>query len=531
MSAFLPPRSAVAGPAWHLATRLVTRLACRFSCGLLLGLTVWTGACAGPPAPPAASPADYGNASNWRGPGDTGLWLAEQRHANAAGALTTLTAGGALATVGHPFFTPLGRNGRACVSCHQPADGMSLSLASIRERWTATRGADPLFATVDGANCPHLPRGEEASHSLLLQRGLFRVARPWPPRDAQGRAITPEFSLEVVRDPTSCNRHPVYGLSSPQPAVSVYRRPRPVANLKYITAVGFSFDPKNGLPLQRDPATGAYVSEALMSDSRALTLTAQALDAMRTHLQAQGDPSPAQLQQIVAFEQRLYSAQSHDRWGSALTEGGAQGGPAALMAAPAGVLQNTRAPIWREFAAWKDGGGAATPEQRTFRASVARGAALFSQRMFLVQGSAGINSMGFGDPVRNSCAMCHNMTSSGIDVAPGRVDIGTTNEPHARPSPELPLFKLTCLASARPHPFLGRVVYTQDPGYALTTGRCEDIGKVVTQQMRGLAARAPYFANGSAATLRELVEIYNRRYRIELTETEIQDLVNLMSVL
>lgn len=408
---------------------------------------------------------------------------------------------------------------------------MGLSLASIRERWTATQGQDPLFAAIDGANCPNLPQGLEASHSLLLSRGLFRIARPWPPRDAQGRPIQPEFSLEVVRDPTGCNLDRVHGLGSAQPMVSVYRRPRPVANLKYLTAVGFSFEPKSGLPLLRDPDSGDYVSEALMADSRLLTLKAQAADALRTHLQFQGNPSAEQLKQIVDFESRLFSAQSHDRWGASLADGGAKGGPAVVQQAKAGVLQSIRAPIWNEFFAWKDASSAATPEQRAWRESVARGAELFSKRMFLIQGSAGINSMGFGDPVRNSCAMCHNMAGSGIDVAPGRVDIGTTNEPHAKPSPELPLFKLSCKPGVRPHPFLGRVVYTQDPGYALSTGRCEDIGKIVTQQMRGLAGRAPYFANGSATSLREIVEIYNRRYRIELSDQEIQDLVNLMGAL
>jgi cytochrome c peroxidase len=75
------------------------------------------------------------------------------------------------------------------------------------------------------------------------------------------------------------------------------------------------------------------------------------------------------------------------------------------------------------------------------------------------------------------------------------------------------------------------VIYTQDPGFALTTGKCADIGKITIQQMRGLAARAPYFSNGSAKTLRDLVDFYDRRYRMNLTVQEKQDLINLMSVL
>jgi len=91
------------------------------------------------------------------------------------------------------------------------------------------------------------------------------------------------------------------------------------------------------------------------------------------------------------------------------------------------------------------------------------------------------------------------------------------------------LFKITC--KDEPHPFYGRVIYTHDPGYALTTGRCSDVGRITLQSMRGLAARAPYFSNGSAKTLRDVVDYYDRRYNIGYTEQEKQDLVNLMSVL
>jgi hypothetical protein len=467
----------------------------------------------------------------WFEPGDGRVFPREQTFANEYGKLTTLNAAGDTRTLGHPFFTPLGSNGRACISCHQPADGMSLSLTTIKARWELRGPRDPIFAAGDGANCPNLPMQDRASHSLLLERGLFRIPRAWPPVDGAGRKIKPEFSIEVVRDPTGCNTSREYGLASANPTISVFRRPRPVANLKYITAVGFSFDPKSGLPLQRDRETGEFVSEALMADTRVLTLKDQAIDAIRNHLQMHGDPTPEQLRQIVEFESQISSAQSHDQWGGSLDAAGAQGGPRHIEDNRGGILQSGANPIWKEYLPWKTAAPADNAEQQAFRASVARGAELFSKRNFLIKGSAGINSMGFGDPVRNSCAMCHNMHGSGIDIAPGRIDLGTTNEPHAKSSPELPLFKLTCADGHKPHPFLGKVVYTQDPGYALTTGRCEDIGKITTQSMRGLAARAPYFANGSAATLREIVDIYDRRYHIQFSEQDKQDLVNLMKVL
>ena len=97
--------------------------------------------------------------------------------------------------------------------------------------------------------------------------------------------------------------------------------------------------------------------------------------------------------------------------------------------------------------------------------------------------------------------------------------------------PDLPLFKVVCNPEVRPHPFLGRVIYTQDPGRALISGKCYDVGSIVMGQLRGLAARAPYFSNGSAEDLRALVDFYDRRFNMSLTQQEKTDLVNFMSVL
>jgi cytochrome c peroxidase len=96
---------------------------------------------------------------------------------------------------------------------------------------------------------------------------------------------------------------------------------------------------------------------------------------------------------------------------------------------------------------------------------------------------------------------------------------------------DLPIFKVTCNTDAAPHPYRGRVIYTTDPGRALITGKCSDVGSIVMQQFRGLSARAPYFSNGSARTLRDVVEYYNTRFDIRLSEAEKQDLTNFLSVL
>jgi hypothetical protein len=449
---------------------------------------------------------------------------------DSSGTLRLLLDGGPMPTKGHPFFEPRGPAGRACVTCHQPADAMSLSAETARQRWEETGGKDALFAAYDGSNCPALPQADRASHSLLLDHGLIRIQRPWPPRDVANRPIEPDFTIEAVRDPYGCNSGATYGPAAKSPNVSVYRRPRPVANLKYLLAFGFAYDPKQGKALPLDPETGEPMSGNLMADGRAGTLNAQMRDASSTHLALLKNMDAVEMARITDFEKRIYTAQAADRAGGPTDAAGAEGGPAKLFHEKPGQLGSIGKPVWSEFEAWEKPQPGLSPEAAAFRASVARGARTFRDKTFLISDSAGINSpIGFGNPVRNSCVFCHNMSMMGNDVAPGQVDLGTTTLPFADPQPWLPTFRITCLR--RPHPHYGRVIYTHDPGYALTTGRCADVGKITLQSMRGLAARAPYFSNGSAKDLRGVIDYYDRRYSIGYTEREKQDLVNLMSVL
>jgi hypothetical protein len=468
----------------------------------------------------------------WWAPGQDRTWPEVLDYPNDHGILRTLITGGPVRTAGHPFFEPLGTNGRACVSCHQPADGMSLSAQTVRERWRVTQGKDPIFAAIDGSNCPNLPQGVAASHSMLLERGLFRIERPWPVTEYEGRPVVPDFTIEVVRDPHGCNSGPDYGPQNGR--ISVYRRPRPLANLKYLLAVGFAYDPKQGLALPRDPDDGSFLSGNLMSDNRAANLRLQMEDAAASHMQLMGRLAPEAIQTIRAFEMSLFTAQQLGAHGTALDSMGATGGPATLRDSQAGALGSIGVPVFSEFAAWEsiepEEAARLAPRQLEWRRSVARGARVFREKTFLITDSAGINSpMGFGNPVRNSCVFCHNMTRMGNDVAPGQVDLGTTTLPFADPMAEFPLFRITCTGA--PHPHYGRVILTYDPGFALSSGRCADVGKITLQSLRGLPARAPYFANGSARDLRGVIDFYERRYAIGYTDQEKQDLVNLMSAL
>lgn len=91
------------------------------------------------------------------------------------------------------FFQSLGTNGRSCATCHVASQAMSVSAMGAQLRFAQTKGLDPLFAAVDGANCPNGRRGNAADHSLLLSHGLIRVFLTVP--------ATAQFSVSVVHDP------------------------------------------------------------------------------------------------------------------------------------------------------------------------------------------------------------------------------------------------------------------------------------------------------------------------------------------
>ena len=166
-----------------------------------------------------------GAPDRWWGPGEGRVWPSQLEYDNEHGTLRVLLQGKPLQTKGHPFFEPLGRNGRACITCHQPADAMSLSAATAQERWEVTQGKDPLFAASDGSNCPNLPQAERNSHSLLLDRGLIRIQREWPPRDLTERSSSRIQDRGGARS-DGRNTSPEYGLTASKPSVSVYRRVR-----------------------------------------------------------------------------------------------------------------------------------------------------------------------------------------------------------------------------------------------------------------------------------------------------------------
>ena len=115
--------------------------------------------------------------------------------ANPAGLLELVNVNGRTDRHG-AFFQSLGTNGRTCATCHVADQGMSISPPQVRERYERTNGRDPLFASVDGANCAGVQRTDRRGHSLLLKHGLIRIPI--------GIAANAQFTISVVKDPTGC---------------------------------------------------------------------------------------------------------------------------------------------------------------------------------------------------------------------------------------------------------------------------------------------------------------------------------------
>jgi hypothetical protein len=270
-------------------------------------------------------------------------------------------------------------------------------------------------------------------------------------------------------------------------------------------------------------------------------LALQAMHATMGHAQATAPISADILDQIAAFEMGLYTAQYSDAQAGPLMARGATGGPASLSRQPFFIGINdplggdpTGATFNRQamtlFDGWtnlrpgsSDPLDAGDPSDRTAaRQAVARGERIFNTRTFVLTGVGGLNDA-LGLPlIPATCTTCHDTPNAGNHSVSLAINLGLTDE--SRRTPDLPLYTLR-------HKTTGATVKTTDPGRALITGKWADIGKFKGPVLRGLAARAPYFHNGSAAALSDVVDLYDSRFQIGLTAGEKADLIAFLRTL
>jgi cytochrome c peroxidase len=430
---------------------------------------------------------------------------------NANGFIETYNVNGGSIDLTGPFFQSLGTNGRSCSSCHEAAEGWSVSAAGAQLRFTLTQGTDPIFRTVDGSNCDHnidisSVTGRRNAYSLLLSRGLIRIALAVP--------VNAEFTIAQVQNPYGC---------SDMSTLSMYRRPLPSANLKFLSTVmadGRESSPQTGTQKVTDPSV-------LLAD-----LAHQAMDATTGHAEAVTPPSSVQLQQIVNFEMSLMTAQAIDFQAGILNANGTAGGPVPLASQAFFIGINDSFPpslglnptgaafnpvIFGLYSAWQNSPIPA-------RASVARGEALFNTKPINITGVAGINDVLGISSLAGTCGTCHDAPNVGNHSVSAPLNIGVADLTSPLDVSYLPVFTLRNNST-------GAMMQTTDPGRAMVTGLWADIGKIKGPILRGLAARAPYFHNGSAGSLGDVIDFYDKRFNIGFTSQEKADLVAFLRTL
>jgi cytochrome c peroxidase len=425
----------------------------------------------------------------------------------------------------NPFFRELGSNGRSCVSCHQPQEGWSITPAGVRERFDRTQGTDPVFRLNDGANSPladvSTREAREKAYSMLLGKGLIRVGMQVPP--------TAEFELVKVDDP--------YGFASAA-ELSLFRRPLASTNLRFLSTVMW-----DGRETFRDStSTDCLFNTTTCFASLHFDLADQSNSATIGHAQGTVPLTAEQRAAIVDFEMGLFTAQQQDDRAGRLAVHGANGGPSFLSSVISyfGINDTlvgdyrthagftpTVMTLYRGWQSYLEDGQNADPERRdrgvaVARRAIARGEALFNSKPIVIRDVKGLNDDLHLPAIVGTCTTCHNTPNAGNHSVPLPLDIGLADA--SRRSPDQPLYTLRNKTS-------GATVETTDPGRALVTGHWQDIGRFKGPTLRALAPRAPYFHNGSAKDLNEVVRFYNDRFGIGFTDQEREDLVAFLNAL
>ncbi len=387
-----------------------------------------------------------------------------------SGAFANLNLGGPTDASTNPFFQDLGSNGRRCVTCHEPSDAFSITPPHIRARFEATQGTDPVFRPVDGSNCPTADvstlDARRKAYSLLLSRGLIRVGIAVP--------ANADYKVMTVNNPYGCNQ---------TDTISMYRRPLPTTNLPFLSAV--MFDGR-----ESSPTTGtAKIVYSSYPSSLMADLAHQSLDATTGHAQGDGTrPTPAEQQQIVDFETKLFTAQLFDNRAGLLNVDGAQGGPASLSTQPFFISINSS--VHYLLPSFEQPGGLVTPGDGQFtpnifnlyakwaqsnsaRQSVARGEQLFNTLQIPLSDVPGINDdvtagglVAGGIPaLQGTCGTCHDTPNVGNHSFPTPLNIGTGD-----PSPGTPFLNLGGLDVS----YLPLIMVCKlDPATGVPTNNCK----------------------------------------------------------
>jgi hypothetical protein len=247
---------------------------------------------------------------------------------DAQGSLTTNSTDPSTLNTKNPFFDPkIGINGQACVTCHEPFTGITITVPFINQTFAASGGTDPLFRFNNTANNPSFGSPTAANYSVFLKLGTARTAKTVPATKDFTVVADAATNMKFAAGDTPTNN--VFPLmNDPQhprtPTLSLFRRPLINTNMNFDSAVLWD------------------------GRERISNMPSQASHAIQTMLLGAGT-DPAVNQSLADFMTGVYTDQKASNVGGELTRNGATGGVGNLVALsqspsrpcvsdPAGVL-------------------------------------------------------------------------------------------------------------------------------------------------------------------------------------------------
>jgi cytochrome c peroxidase len=344
----------------------------------------------------------------------------------------------------------LNGNGRSCADCHMPLDNFQLSpanaearfkLLEARRRWNR-HADDPLFRALDADD--FRIHGEHANDfGNLRENGLIRITFTLPP------------NVKVI--------DPATNAVSNQTTVDVWRAVPSVLNVRLT-------GPDGANPWGRGPnLSGGY-----QLDARLGTLQEQAAAALTNHAQITGAAPARLLDDLTAFQNRLFSSPRARVLSDAIRTGAATLPDADP---PLDVLQ-------------------------------AQGKVIFARACGQCHGGAGMSTPQL--PV----VRYHDISSQ----CPRPVDTAAVPRWSFTPCPARLARNVATYEITQPDGSILRRT-TSDPGRTLLTGFAgglparDDWSHFDVPGLRGISKTAPYFINNSAATLEEVVTHYTEFFK------------------
>ncbi len=280
---------------------------------------------------------------------------------------------------------------------------------------------------------------------------------------------TRDFDIVAANDPHG------YGAVNPQ-RFSVFRRPLATAN--FHLAKNISWDDNN-------TRSGQTVRQGLFAQADNNIVSGQ----------AGAPPTAATVDGIVDYELSIAFAQSKVPGAGELDMHGGRGGPELLS------KQAFVAGRFNLYDGWKN-------DKNKHRASIYRGQEIFNTKARANGGT---------------CLGCHNAENNGSNVNGTVFDIGVSDARWASVD-NLPVYTVQNRAT-------GEEIKTTDPGKANRTGKWADMNKFKVPSLRGLTARAPFFHNGVAKDLHDVVKFYEKSLGFNFTPQEEEDLENFLNAL